>query len=100
MEQERTLVEKIEEQLENRYKVKDKGRKVVIEELKQSLAAISAQLTWYEARAEEYVQDRMFHKNQLKLFERFEKKDKNNDIKPESQECENLQWNMGPTNQT
>ena len=41
-------------------KVEDKGLKVVIEELKQWVAAISSKLRRYEARTKQYVQDRMF----------------------------------------
>ena len=59
----------IKEQLENRQKVKDKGLKVVTEELKQRLVATSVKLTAYEASPEQCVQYRMFQTNQVKLFE-------------------------------
>ena len=70
------------DQLGNRYKVKDKGLKVVIEELKQRVVATSSKLRRYEARTEQYVQNRMFQTNQAKLFERLEKENRNNDIRP------------------
>ena len=73
------------DQLRNRYKVKDKGLKVVIEELKQRVVAAPSKLRRYEARTEKYVQSRMFQTNQAKLFERLEKKNRSNDIKPGSQ---------------
>ena len=60
-------------QLGNRYKIKDKGLIVVTEELKQRMVATSSKLRKYEARAEQYVQRRMFQTNQGKLFERLEK---------------------------
>ena len=40
------------DQLRNRYKVKDKGLKVVIEELKQRVVAAPSKLRRYEARTE------------------------------------------------
>lgn len=52
--------------------MKDKGLKVVMEELKQRAVATSAKLTRYEARTEQYLQKRMFQTNQAKLFKRLE----------------------------
>ena len=57
-------------QLGNRYKVKDKGLTVVTEELKQKIVATSSKLRKYEARAEQYVQRRMFQTNHLKNWKR------------------------------
>ena len=51
----------------------NKGLAVVTEELKQRIVATSSKLRKYEARAEQYVQRRMFQTNQGKLFERLEK---------------------------
>ena len=72
-------------QLGNRCNVKDKRLKVVIDELKQRVVATSYKLR-YEARTEQYVQDRIFQTNQVKLFERLEKENRSNDIRPGSQE--------------
>ena len=57
----------------------------MIEELKQRVVAAPSKLRRYEARTEKYVQSRMFQTNQAKLFERLEKKNRSNDIKPGSQ---------------
>ena len=83
--------------IENRFKVKDKGLKVVTEELKQRVVAKSAKLTRHEARTEQYIQNRMFQTNQGKLFERLEKENRSNDIRTGSQEglryCSGI-WNQ------
>ena len=76
----------IKEELEKKYNVKSKGMNVVIEELKQRIVATSAKLTRYEARTEQYIQNRMFQTNQTKLFQRLEKEDKSDDIRPESED--------------
>ena len=64
------------EQLENKYKVKDKELKLVTEELKKGAVATSAKLTRYEARREEYVRNRMFQINHAKLFEILERQNR------------------------
>ena len=48
------------------------GLRVVIQELSQKVVAASAKLTKYEARTEQYVQNRKFQVNQKKLFEKIE----------------------------
>ena len=58
----------------------------MIEELKQRIVATSSKLRKYEARTEQYVQNRMFQTNQAKLFERLEKENGSNDIRPGNQE--------------
>ena len=73
------------EQLENRYKMKDKGQKVMTEELEQMEEPTSARLARFEARPEQYVQNRMIQTNQAKLFKRLEKQNKIDYIRPESQ---------------
>ena len=54
-----------------RYKVKDKGLKRLR----------------LKTRTEQYVQNRMFQTSQAKLFQRSEKENRNNNTRPESQEC-------------
>ena len=44
----------------------------MIEELKQRVVATSSKLRRYEARTEQYVQNRIFQTNQAKFFERSE----------------------------
>ena len=46
----------------------------------------SNKLRRYEKRTEQYVQNRMFKKNHVKLFERLKKENRSNDIRPGSQE--------------
>ena len=78
--------------------MKDKGLKVVIEELKHRIAATSAKLIRYdEAKTEQYVQNRMLHTNHEKLFERLEKENRSNDRRPGSQKCEILEWDIRAT---
>lgn len=52
--------------------------KVVIEELKQRVVTTSAKLKRYEAKAEQYVRNRMFLTNQANIFgwKRMEKKNR------------------------
>lgn len=68
--------------------------KVVIEELKQRVETASAKLKRYEAKAEQYVRNRMFLTNQAKIFgwKRMEKKNRKNDIRSGSQESVKF-WN-------
>ena len=77
--------EATKDKLGNRYKVKDKELKLVIEELKQRLVTTSSTLNRHEARAEPYVQNKMFQTNQVKLFERLEKENTSNDVRPGTQ---------------
>lgn len=60
---------------------KDKGLKVVIEELKQVIVQ-SPKLIRYKTRTEQYVQNRRFQTNQTKLFERLEKENRSYEIRP------------------
>ena len=76
--------ETLMEQLGNKYKMKDKGLRVTTKELEQTEEATSAKLARHEARPEQYVQNRMFQTYQAKLFERLEKENKRDDIKPGS----------------
>ena len=61
--------------MENRYNVKDKGLELVIEELKQRVMTLS-ELRRYEARIEQYTQNKMFQTNQVKFFKRLKKEKK------------------------
>ena len=64
--------ERMIEGLGKKYNVKNKRLKVVIEELKQRVVATSEKLKRYENKAE--------------LFERLEKVDRSNDLRPDSEE--------------
>ena len=67
--------EATKDQLENRYNVKDKGLELVIEEMKQRVMTLS-ELRRYEARIEQYTQNKMFQTNQVKFFKRLKKEKK------------------------
>ena len=67
--------EATKDQLENRYNVKHKGLELVIEELKQRVMTLS-ELRRYEARIEQYTQNKMFQTNQVKFFKRLKKEKK------------------------
>ena len=58
----------------------------MIEELKQRVVATSSKLRRYEVRTEQYVQNTMFQINQVNFFERLQKENRSNDIRPGSQE--------------
>ena len=52
------------EELRKKYRIKVKGLKVVIEELKQIISAKSEKLRIYGARGKEYSQNKLFRCNQ------------------------------------
>ena len=51
-----------------KYKVKRKGRKTVIKELKQGMLAKSAKVKRYEQRIEQFRQNRIFELDQKKIY--------------------------------
>ena len=58
-------------ELNERYRVKSKGLKTVIEELKQRMFAKSAKIRRYEQRIEQFRQNRIFHFDQKKIYAEF-----------------------------
>lgn len=59
----------------------------MIEELKQrEMATPCCKLRRYEARIEQYVRNKMFQTNKVKLLERLEKDNRRNDLRSEGQE--------------
>ena len=54
--------------LEEKYTVKSKGIKTVIEELKQRMIAKSAKIKRYEQRITQFRQNRMFYIYQKKIY--------------------------------
>ena len=64
--------QRLKEEMKKKYQMKNKSIDVVIEELKQRIVANSMKLKRYEARTEQYIQNRLFQTNQKKLFERLE----------------------------
>ena len=51
-----------------KYRVKRKGLKTVIEELKQMILAKSAKVKRYQQRIEQFRQNRIFDLNQQKIY--------------------------------
>ena len=54
--------------LEEKYRVKSKGIKTVIEELQQRMIAKSAKIKRYEQRTTQFRQNRMFYIDQKKIY--------------------------------
>ena len=59
-------------ELNERYRVKRKGLKTVIEELKQKMLAKSAKLRRYQQRIEQLRQNRIFDFDQKKMYSEFD----------------------------
>ena len=57
--------------LNERYRVKRKGLKTVIEELKQRILAKSAKVRRYQKKIEQFKQNRIFDLDQKKMYTRF-----------------------------
>ena len=56
------------EELRKKYRIKVKGSKVVVEELKQTISAKSENLRDYSARGNQYKQNKLFRWNQKTLY--------------------------------
>ena len=56
------------ENLYEKYRIKKKGLKTVIEELKQRMLAKSAKVKRYEQRIEQFRQNRIFDLDQRKIY--------------------------------
>ena len=66
-----TLKERITVRLQQKYKIKQKGLKLVREETKQRIKADSAKIKRYNNRISQYYQNRMFSNNEGKFYEQF-----------------------------
>ena len=58
-------------ELNERYRVKRKGLKTVIEELKQIILVKSAKVRRYKQRIEQFRQNRIFHFDQKQIYTEF-----------------------------
>ena len=58
-------------EIENRFNVKQKGMKVVIEEIKERIIAKSETIKRYDKRNEQFRQNRKFVMDQAKLYKDF-----------------------------
>jgi len=59
--------------LERKYRIKNKGYDVVIEELKQNLGAVSQKIKRYTERVEQYNQNRMFTNNEKRFYQELQR---------------------------
>ena len=70
-----------------KYRVKRKGLKTVIEELKQMILAKSAKVKRYQQRIEQFRQNRIFDLDQKKIYTELNKNGiRSNDV-PNAEEC-------------
>ena len=77
---------RMKQRLEEKYKLKNKGLKVVLEELKQRVVVKADKIKRYEKRTNQYQQNRMFDNNQKRLFEKLEGKERSENVIPEKHE--------------
>ena len=75
------------EYINNKYRVKEKGVRVVIEELKQRVVAKAAKIKRYEARNEQQRQNRLFEVDQGRLYQELDGKDRNEILIPDADEA-------------
>ena len=84
--------ENLKDEMRRKYQLDNKSIKVQIEELKQRITANSMKLKRYEARIEQYTQNRLFETNQKKLFEKLEKRELSEQAMPDKEEATQF-WN-------
>ena len=81
----------LKERLYEKYKLKKRELKVVIEELKQRVTAKKEKVKRYDNRNEQFQQNRLFQNNQRRLFEKLEGMERGCDEVPDK-EATNLFW--------
>ena len=69
-------------ELERKYRIRQKGIRVVYEELKQRLVAKKTKIRRYEQRNEQYVQNRMFRMDQKRFYQRLDGMNKRESVVP------------------
>ena len=67
---------RVKADLERKYYVKNKRVFVVIKKIKQRIKAKTSKLQKYDERNNQLTQNRLFHTNQKRLFEKIEGKSK------------------------
>ena len=81
-------------ELYEKYRVKRKGLKTVIEELKQRMLAKSAKVKRYEQRIEQFRQNRIFDLDQKKIYAELNRNEiRSNDV-PNAEECTKFWGNI------
>ena len=84
--------QRLKEEIKKKYQMKNKSIEVLIEELKQRITANAMKLKRYEARTEQFIQNRLFETNQKKLFQRLEKNECSEQAMPDKKEATEF-WN-------
>ena len=75
--------------LGRKYNIRQKGEKVVIEELKQRLQAKSAKLKRYEQRVHRYRVNRLFHRDQKRVYQQMNGTSSSfNEARPDAEESQ------------
>ena len=65
--------------LERKYSIRVKRLNVVIEELKQGIAAIAAKARRYQGRVDSYRENRLFENNQSKFYRELDQEEESCD---------------------
>ena len=73
----RTIKTRLQEQLQKKYWIKEKGLITVSEKLKQKITAKSAKITKYQARVDQFRQNRLFRENQSRFCDELNGGEKN-----------------------
>jgi hypothetical protein len=78
--------------LEKKYRIKNKGYDVVIEELKQDLSAVSQKIKRYTERVEQYNQNRKFVNNQKQFYQDLQGNENNTNGEAPDKEESRVFW--------
>ena len=84
--------------LEEKYRVKSKGNKTVIVELQQRMIAKSAKIKRYEQRITQFRQNRMFYKDQKKIYTELNNGEKKSSDVPDAENSRRLWSDIWSTN--
>ena len=76
--------------LERKYNITVKRLNVVIEELKQRIAAITAKVRRYQERVDSHRQNRLFENNQRQLYRELDREERCDDDQPVAEESKVL----------
>ena len=81
--------------LERKCNIKQKGEKVVIEELKQRLQAKSVKLKRYEQRIHRYQVNRLFQQDQKRVYQQMNGTSSNfSEVRPDAEESQQFWRDM------
>ena len=81
--------------LERKYSIIVKRLNVVIEELKQRIAAIAAKVRRYQGRVDSYRQNRLFENNQRKFYRELDQEEEScDDDQPVAEESKQFWGNI------